>query len=223
MAAVAAKAIASLQNMRVSPVAGDVAVTSAAWVAGVPGKVQRRTRLSSPPLPEKALRPSPRLARRASWEETGHSEPVPGNAIFFDFAKSPPLYPVAYVGVISVSATDADDSLLTQSNRGDYITVAAPGAQILVATPFGYEVSSGTSYSAAEASSVAALLLQRDPRLTPAKVRHILQETAKDLGRKGRHDEFGAGLVDAFAALNAETVPAAGNARPAERVSTGGR
>ena len=138
-------------------------------------------------------------------------------------AKSPPLYPAAYADVISVSATDADDHLLTQSNRGDYITVAAPGAQILVATPFGYEVSSGTSYSAAEVSGVAALLLQRDPRLTPDKVRRILQQTAKDLGRKGRDHEFGAGLVDAFAALNAETVPVAGSARPIERVSTDGR
>jgi len=52
--------------------------------------------------------------------------------------------------VIAVSATDVDDNLFEQSNRGRYITVAAPGAQILVAVPDnGYEMPSGTSYSAA--------------------------------------------------------------------------
>ena len=125
--------------------------------------------------------------------------------------KSPPLYPAADPNVIAVSATDANDKLFAASNRGRYITVAAPGDQILVATPFGYEVSSGTSYSAAEVSGVAALLLQRDPRLTPDKVRRILQETAKDLGPKGHDKEFGAGLVDAYAAVSAETGPVAGN------------
>ena len=50
-------------------------------------------------------------------------------------AKSPPLYPAADPNVIAVSATDADDKLFEQSNRGRYIAVAAPGAQILVADP----------------------------------------------------------------------------------------
>ena len=46
--------------------------------------------------------------------------------------KSPPLYPAADPNVIAVTATDADDRLFPQSNRGHYIAVAAPGAQILV-------------------------------------------------------------------------------------------
>ena len=58
--------------------------------------------------------------------------------------KSPPLYPAADPNVIAVSATDADDRLFEQSNRGRHIAVAAPGEQILVAIPDGgYEVSSG--------------------------------------------------------------------------------
>lgn len=40
-------------------------------------------------------------------------------------AKSPPLYPAADPNVIAVSATDADDKLFEQSNRGRHITVAA--------------------------------------------------------------------------------------------------
>ena len=50
-------------------------------------------------------------------------------------AKSPPLYPAADPNVIAVTATDADDKLFEQSNRGRHIAVAAPGAQILVAIP----------------------------------------------------------------------------------------
>jgi subtilisin family serine protease len=86
-------------------------------------------------------------------------------------AKSPPLYPAADPNVIAISATDADDRLFEQSNRGRHITVAAPGAQILVAIPDnGYEMSSGTSYSAAEVSGIVALMLQRTPNLTPPRI-----------------------------------------------------
>ncbi len=108
--------------------------------------------------------------------------------------KSPPLYPAADPNVIAVTATDADDKLFEQSNRGRHIAIAAPGAQILVAIPDGgYEVSSGTSYSAAEVSGIVALMLERKRDLTPDKVRGILLATAKDLGPKGRDIMFGAG------------------------------
>lgn len=138
---------------------------------------------------------------------------------------SPPLYPAADPNVIAVAATDADDKLFEQSNRGRHIAISAPGAQIMVAVPdSGYEVSSGTSYSAAEVSGIVALMLQRKADLTPDQVRAILRATAKDLGPKGPDIMFGAGLADAFGALTAETAPvAAAGARPIERVSTGTR
>jgi subtilisin family serine protease len=139
--------------------------------------------------------------------------------------KSPPLYPAADPNVIAVTATDADDKLFEQSNRGSYVAVAAPGVQILVAIPDGgYEVSSGTSYSAAEVTGIVALMLERKPDLTPDKVRGILQSTARDLGPKGHDIMFGAGLVDAYAAITAESAPmTAAVPRPAERVSSGAR
>jgi subtilisin family serine protease len=140
-------------------------------------------------------------------------------------AKSPPLYPAADPNVIAVSATDADDKLFEQSNRGRHITVAAPGAQILVAIPdSGYEMSSGTSYSAAEVSGIVALMLQRKPDLTPDQVKVILRVTAKDLGPKGPDAMFGAGLADAYGAITADIAPGvAAGRRPIERVSTGAR
>ncbi len=145
--------------------------------------------------------------------------------------KSPPLYPAAYRQVIAVSATDAQDQLFAQSNRGRQVALAAPGQDILVALPGGgVEVSSGTSYSAAEVSGVAALLIQRDGTLTPDKLRNLLEKTAKDLGPKGRDDLFGAGLVNAYDALTlgtapvtAQQLPTANVPLPVSRVSTGAR
>ena len=117
-------------------------------------------------------------------------------------AKSPPLYPAADPNVIAVTATDSSDQLFDGSNRGRHIAVAAPGVDILIAVPNGgYEVSTGTSYSAAEVSGIAALMLQRKGDLTPDAVRDTLLATAKDLGKKGRDDDFGAGLADAYRAV----------------------
>jgi subtilisin family serine protease len=140
-------------------------------------------------------------------------------------AKSPPLYPAADANVIAVTATDADDKLFEPSNRGGHIAVAAPGAQIMVAIPdSGYQVSSGTSYAAAEVAGIVALMLERKNDLTPDQVRAILQSTAKDLGAKGRDIMFGAGLADAYGALMASSVPVtAAMPRPVERASTGAR
>jgi subtilisin family serine protease len=132
--------------------------------------------------------------------------------------KSPPLYPAADANVIAVTATDADDRLFEQANRGRHIAVAAPGAGVMVAIPDGrYQVSSGTSYAAATVSGIVALMLERNSNLNPDQVRNILLKTAKDLGPKGHDVMFGAGLADAYAALMAEQVPMAA-ATPARSV-----
>lgn len=123
-------------------------------------------------------------------------------------AKSPPLYPAADRNVIAVSATDQSDQLFTQSNRGRYVAIAAPGVDILSPAPDGkYQMSSGTSLSAAYVSGVAALMIARNPQLSSADVRATLAATARDLGPKGRDDQFGAGQVDAFSAVST-VVPA---------------
>ena len=76
-------------------------------------------------------------------------------------------YPAAYDGVISVAATDNADRRTTFSNRGaDWVDLAAPGDRIYTtcptyATPLGctdYGYVSGTSFSAALVSGIAALV-----------------------------------------------------------------
>ncbi|WP_244425456.1 S8 family serine peptidase [Bradyrhizobium sp. STM 3843] len=134
-------------------------------------------------------------------------------------AKSPPLYPAANPNVIAVSATDAKDQLLPASNRGTYIAIAAPGADIFLPAPDGkYQITSGTSFSAAYVTGVVALILERNAVLKPERVRAVLAATARDLGTPGRDDLFGAGEADAYAAVQAAgpEQPAAMSATPSE-------
>ena len=113
---------------------------------------------------------------------------------------SPPLYPAADPDVIGVTATDADDKLLPQANRGPQVTVAAPGVQVLEPAPdAGYQVTTGTSVAAAHASGVAALLLARNPKLTPDGVRRDLIRSARAI--PGKRSEVGAGVIDALGAV----------------------
>ena len=125
-------------------------------------------------------------------------------------AKSPPLYPAANENVIAVSATDDQDRLFSASNRGGYVAVAAPGVDIFLPAPDDkYQMTSGTSFSAAYVSGIAALALERNPALKPDDVRTILMKTARDLGAPGRDDLFGAGEADAYATVMAAvTTPA---------------
>ncbi len=116
--------------------------------------------------------------------------------------KSPPLFPAADPNVIAVTATNVDDKLLPAANRGRHIAVAAPGVDIVGPAPGGnYQLSTGTSVAAAHVSGVVALLLERKPDLTPDAVRRILLSSAADLGPTGRDDQFGAGLTDAYGAV----------------------
>ncbi|MBM3526456.1 MAG: peptidase S8 [Alphaproteobacteria bacterium] len=116
--------------------------------------------------------------------------------------KSPPQYPAADPNVIAVSATDAKDNLFKAANRGRHIAVAAPGVDILLPAPNAdYQLTSGTSFAAAHVSGIAALILERKPDLTPDAVRKVLLSNAKDLGPRGKDDQFGAGLVDAYSSI----------------------
>ena len=118
--------------------------------------------------------------------------------------KSPPLYPAANANVIAVTATDAQDRLFAASNRGSHIAISAPGVDIFLPAPDEkYQMTSGTSFSAAYVSGLAALMLERNAALKPGEVRAILMKTARDLGAPGRDDLFGAGEADAFAAVSA--------------------
>ena len=134
--------------------------------------------------------------------------------------KSAPLYPAAYPNVIAVTATDPDDKLFVRSSRGHHIAVAAPGVDILAPAPSDtYQIMTGTSVAAAQVSGIVALLLEAKPGLTPQAVRKALLSTARDLGPKGHDDQFGAGLADAYGAV--QSLTASPPNAPVANVSTG--
>jgi subtilisin family serine protease len=58
----------------------------------------------------------------------------------------------------------------------------------------------GTSAAAPHVAAVAALLLQENRALTPARVQAVLRASAVDIGPPGFDDTSGAGRLDAFAA-----------------------
>ena len=130
---------------------------------------------------------------------------------------APPVYPAAQAGVIAVTATDAKDRIFDGANRGDYISVAAPGVDVLAARPgqgagaSAYDYFTGTSMATGYVTGLVAVLLSADPKLNPADLRHILETSATDLGPPKKDPEFGWGRIDAAAALSETPTVGAAN------------
>ncbi|WP_433088133.1 S8 family serine peptidase [Dactylosporangium sp. CA-052675] len=124
-------------------------------------------------------------------------------------------YPAAYPGVLAVAALKQDGTPLAQSNRGDWVGIAAPGEGLTAPSSGGGFVGvSGTSFATALVSGVAALVRARFPNLSAADVVRRLTATAVPLGA-AHDDRVGAGIVDPFAALSARV------ASPAPSASAG--
>jgi subtilisin family serine protease len=109
-------------------------------------------------------------------------------------------YPAAYDGVIAVTATDADDKLMPQANRGPYVYVSAPGVDMLAPIDGGTDAVTGTSFAAAIVSGAVANLIHENPERSADWIEKALAETASDLGDKGRDEDFGFGLINTEAA-----------------------
>jgi len=111
-------------------------------------------------------------------------------------------YPAAYDGVIAVGAMDEKYEAARFSTSGSWISVTAPGVNIVSTEPgSSYGRKSGTSMSAPHVTGVAALMLSENPELTPGEVKAILEATANNLWTEGFDERYGHGLVDAEAAL----------------------
>jgi subtilisin family serine protease len=94
-------------------------------------------------------------------------------------ASSTPYYPAACDGVVAVAATDATDHRASFSNFGDWITLTAPGVDILTTSMGGgYGYWSGTSFASPIAAGVAALVLAVKPSATNAELRQLLVNTS---------------------------------------------
>jgi thermitase len=109
-----------------------------------------------------------------------------------------PLYPAAYEGVVAVAATTSSDTLASFSNRGSWITLAAPGVDIAsTTTDGGYTAVSGTSFSSPLVAGTAALLWLSTYGANASTIRARLVATAVPIGANA-----GAGLLQIGGALN---------------------
>jgi serine protease AprX len=108
---------------------------------------------------------------------------------------------------------DAGIALAPFSSRGPAGSavkpdVTAPGVTVSAAaagTGTGYVALSGTSRATPYVAGVVALGLQQRPTATPAQVSSALQASAVDRGQPGKDNDWGAGLVDAEAFVQALT------------------
>lgn len=159
-------------------------------------------------------------------------------------ASGPVSSPAILENVIAVGSVRFDKTLSFFSNFGPEIDVVAPGGDMSVDQngdglgdgvfqetftaggllkrdiKFGYFGLIGTSQASPHVAGVAALLLAKDPLLTPDEVRDILRSTATDLGCPGRDNTYGYGLVNAYGALDPSTVSVPEELLPDKEPST---
>lgn len=89
-----------------------------------------------------------------------------------------PAFPAADPNVIGVAATSSSDALYPWSNRGSWVTIAAPGEATTTLRGGGYTTFVGTSAAAPAVAAAAAECLAVAPQLSPRAVRRILVATA---------------------------------------------
>ena len=125
--------------------------------------------------------------------------------------------PASCSGVISVAATDRYGSRAYYSNYGSSVTIAAPGGDVRSSSSNGilstlnagtsspgadnYAYYQGTSMASPHVAAVVALMLSKKPSLTPDQVSSMLKSTARAF--PGSCSGCGAGIVDAYAAVQA--------------------
>jgi len=123
-------------------------------------------------------------------------------------------FPAAYPGVIAVGAVDRNLRPARFSNRQDYLSVVAPGVDIVTASGDGtYVVGDGTSSAAAMVAGIAALIRSAYPHLSPYHVRRAIELGTRKRPRGGYNTAYGHGVADAALALR-EAERLAGPTRP---------
>ncbi len=115
------------------------------------------------------------------------------------------------LNAVTVGATDSTDLIAYFSSRGPvtlsgqtYIKpdVSAPGVDIISTYPGNrYAYMSGTSMATPHVSGIVALMLEKNPTLTPTQVKQTLESTSIDLGFAGKDNDYGSGRVDAYKAV----------------------
>ena len=114
-------------------------------------------------------------------------------------------YPAEYDNVTAVGWTNQKDKAHDGSNYGDWVDIAAPGTHIYSTDTLQdalgeYYFWDGTSAATPIVAGVAALLLSKDPSLTPDEVKSLL---CNNVDPYSGDKYIGTGRVNAYKALAA--------------------
>jgi subtilisin family serine protease len=147
-------------------------------------------------------------------------------------------YPASLNHVITVGATNQDDircsgasscQWLGASAHGDKLDVMAPGSSniwttdlefesFIGYTPGDYVQVGGTSIAAPFVSGLVALMLSKNPNLSPDQVEDIIKRSADDLDAWGRDKFYGYGRINAYTAVRCANRDCPGDANKDFRV-----
>jgi len=117
---------------------------------------------------------------------------------------SVPHYPAACNGVIAVGATDSTGALASFSSYGPWVSVLAPGEDIVSTTYDGfYGAGDGTSFSSPLVAGIALLLRSANPGASEASIASRIIGSAHGGVPASCTGATTAGVVDAVAALGA--------------------
>ena len=115
------------------------------------------------------------------------------------------LYPAAFNSTVGVGYINENRVVSPNSQRNSSVDIVAPGVSLLSldsSDPNGYRFDSGSSFSAALITSLAAVAKQIDPHLNQNDFTTILRDTATDAGTPGYDTSYGWGIVNASAFIN---------------------
>lgn len=109
--------------------------------------------------------------------------------------------------VFTVGSVNKSGKVSSFSNYGKEVELVAPGANVLSYRPGGnLATGSGTSFAAPHVSGTAALILSKRPQIGLSGLKQILRESARDIGKPGKDESAGYGLIDANKSLGEITV-----------------
>lgn len=118
--------------------------------------------------------------------------------------KEEKFYPGAYENALCVAASDNADKKSGFSNFGEWVDVTSPGSSIYSTMPNGtYTSSSGTSMATPIAAGLCALMLSKNPGLSPKQVEDCLKFSCTNIDNSNSSfsGKIGAGRINAEAAL----------------------
>lgn len=123
-------------------------------------------------------------------------------------------FPASGTGVLAIGATNLNGALASFSNTGTGIDFVAPGVNCRSTDRTGadgyntaanstgdYTYFSGTSASCPVASGVVALILAKNPALSPSMVEGLLRRSVRDMGTAGYDTTYGWGQVQVDGAM----------------------